>query len=64
MFDPAAGPELATVMVYVTVPPGVVVAGPLFVTEMSACWFEAIVTVEELFPLLGSGSDAETVAVS
>ena len=55
---------MKTVIVYVIVAPGMAVDGPLFVIETSDCWLDAIVTVDELFPLLGSGSVAETVAVS
>lgn len=62
--EASEGPLFVTVIVYVTLLPGVVVPGPLFATERSAFRDTVPVTVEELFPEFGSGVYVElTVAV-
>jgi hypothetical protein len=57
------GPEFATVIVYVAVPPRTAFAGPVLVTPRSAAVLIVVDAVDVLFAALASGDVLVTVAV-
>jgi hypothetical protein len=57
------GPELATTSAYDTDPPAITDAGPDFTIDRSAEADTAVVTLDVLFVVFGSGVVADTVAV-